>query len=128
MKINFSFGSIFNVVSFSDLSTITNSKSGGITFATNAKRKYNVLYKRINSNLVKIYARVKVILLQNDFTTGRFPRPAPGCSPLPTRFARPPHHQQGKYVYYIYVKLLTFLPICGDSIDLLGLRPRLLLV
>ncbi|XP_075971400.1 uncharacterized protein LOC142973507 isoform X2 [Anticarsia gemmatalis] len=37
--------------------------------------------------------------LQNsDYTTGRFPRPAPGCSPLPTRFARPPHHQQGMRV------------------------------
>ncbi|XP_026321911.1 uncharacterized protein LOC113231673 isoform X2 [Hyposmocoma kahamanoa] len=36
----------------------------------------------------------------NDFTTGRFPRPAPGCSPLPTRFARPPHHQQGMRVAF----------------------------
>ncbi|CAB3239125.1 unnamed protein product [Arctia plantaginis] len=37
--------------------------------------------------------------LQNaDFGSGRFPRPAPGCSPLPTRFARPPHHQQGMRV------------------------------
>ncbi|XP_037296582.1 mediator of RNA polymerase II transcription subunit 15-like [Manduca sexta] len=37
--------------------------------------------------------------LQNsDFAGGRFPRPAPGCSPLPTRFARPPHHQQGMRV------------------------------
>nr|XP_034830079.1 uncharacterized protein LOC117987231 [Maniola hyperantus] len=34
----------------------------------------------------------------NDYTTGRFSRPAPGCSPLPTRFARPPHHQQGMRV------------------------------
>ncbi|XP_047528678.1 histone-lysine N-methyltransferase 2C-like [Vanessa atalanta] len=37
-------------------------------------------------------------LQNNDYTTGRFPRPAPGCSPLPTRFARPPHHQQGMRV------------------------------
>ncbi|XP_063824510.1 histone-lysine N-methyltransferase 2C-like [Ostrinia nubilalis] len=35
---------------------------------------------------------------QSDYATGRFPRPAPGCSPLPTRFARPPHHQQGMRV------------------------------
>ncbi|XP_039749482.1 histone-lysine N-methyltransferase 2C-like isoform X7 [Pararge aegeria] len=37
-------------------------------------------------------------LQNNDYTTGRFSRPAPGCSPLPTRFARPPHHQQGMRV------------------------------
>ncbi|XP_059056838.1 histone-lysine N-methyltransferase 2C-like [Achroia grisella] len=38
--------------------------------------------------------------LQNaDYTTGRFSRPAPGCSPLPTRFARQQqHHQQGMRV------------------------------
>ncbi|KAI8424060.1 hypothetical protein MSG28_002687 [Choristoneura fumiferana] len=29
-----------------------------------------------------------------DYTTSRFSRPAAGCSPLPNRFARPPHHQQ----------------------------------
>ncbi|KAL4711710.1 hypothetical protein ACJJTC_003477 [Scirpophaga incertulas] len=33
-----------------------------------------------------------------DYGVGRFSRPAPGCSPLPTRFARPPHHQQGMRV------------------------------
>ncbi|XP_052740662.1 histone-lysine N-methyltransferase 2C isoform X2 [Bicyclus anynana] len=37
-------------------------------------------------------------LQNNDYTTGRFSRPTPGCSPLPTRFARPPHHQQGMRV------------------------------
>ncbi|CAH2071742.1 unnamed protein product, partial [Iphiclides podalirius] len=37
-------------------------------------------------------------LQNNDYATGRFSRPAPGCSPLPTRFARPPHHQQGMRV------------------------------
>ncbi|XP_072939829.1 uncharacterized protein [Epargyreus clarus] len=37
-------------------------------------------------------------LQSNDFNVGRFSRPAPGCSPLPTRFARPPHHQQGMRV------------------------------
>ncbi|XP_068631112.1 histone-lysine N-methyltransferase 2C-like isoform X2 [Battus philenor] len=37
-------------------------------------------------------------LQNNDYSTGRFSRPAPGCSPLPTRFARPPHHQQGMRV------------------------------
>ncbi|CAG9559873.1 unnamed protein product [Danaus chrysippus] len=37
--------------------------------------------------------------MQNaDYTSGRFPRPTSGCSPLPTRFARPPHHQQGMRV------------------------------
>ncbi|VVD00696.1 unnamed protein product [Leptidea sinapis] len=37
--------------------------------------------------------------LQNsDYGAGRFSRPAPGCSPVPTRFARPPHHQQGMRV------------------------------
>ncbi|KAI8424058.1 hypothetical protein MSG28_002687 [Choristoneura fumiferana] len=33
-----------------------------------------------------------------DYTTSRFSRPAAGCSPLPNRFARPPHHQQGMRV------------------------------
>ncbi|XP_045521362.1 histone-lysine N-methyltransferase 2C-like isoform X11 [Pieris brassicae] len=37
-------------------------------------------------------------LQNNDYSSGRFSRPAPGCSPLPTRFARPPHHQQGMRV------------------------------
>ncbi|XP_063376990.1 histone-lysine N-methyltransferase 2C-like [Cydia fagiglandana] len=36
--------------------------------------------------------------MQSDYTTSRFSRPAPGCSPLPNRFARPPHHQQGMRV------------------------------
>ncbi|KAI5633886.1 PHD-like zinc-binding domain-containing protein [Phthorimaea operculella] len=35
--------------------------------------------------------------MQTDYG-GRFPRPAPGCSPLPNRFARPPHPQQGMRV------------------------------
>ncbi|CAK1598526.1 unnamed protein product [Parnassius mnemosyne] len=39
-------------------------------------------------------------LQTNDYTAGRFSRPVPGCSPLPTRFARPPQHQQGMRVSF----------------------------
>lgn len=34
---------VLNNVLFSDLSTITNSKSSGVTFATNAKRTYLIV-------------------------------------------------------------------------------------